>query len=75
MIIRPEIFSRFPELLAAQSTRLGGVSPMPYGMNLSSHVGDEQANVDENRRRYFEAIGVPEQARAVYQNQDRKSVV
>lgn len=38
-------------------------------MNLSSHVGDEQANVDENRRRFFEAIGIPGSTKKVYQNQ------
>ncbi|HWF43635.1 MAG TPA: peptidoglycan editing factor PgeF [Candidatus Kapabacteria bacterium] len=69
MIIRPAIFDRFPEIIAAQSTRLGGVSPAPYGMNLSSHVGDEQANVDENRRLFFTAIGIPQGGKAVYQNQ------
>jgi polyphenol oxidase len=69
VIIQPTIFDRFPEIIAAQSTRLGGVSPEPYGMNLSSHVGDEQTNVDENRRRFFETIGIPENAKAVYQNQ------
>ncbi len=69
MIIRPEIFQQFPEIIAAQSTRLGGVSPEPYGMNLSSHVGDVQANVDENRRLFFQSIGVPVETKAVYQNQ------
>ncbi len=69
MIIRPAIFDRFPEIIAAQSTRLGGVSPEPFGMNLSNHVGDEHSNVDENRRRYFDAIGVPAGAKTVYQNQ------
>jgi polyphenol oxidase len=69
MIIRPTIFSQFPEIIAAQSTRIGGVSPEPLGMNLSSHVGDEQANVDENRRRFFETVGVPSGTKAVYQNQ------
>src|ERR1700728_2834100 len=69
MIIQPKIFSQFPEIIAAQSTRIGGVSPEPLGMNLSSHVGDEQANVDENRRRFLKAIGMPEGTKAVYQNQ------
>jgi YfiH family protein len=73
MIITPQIFDQFPEIIAAQSTRLGGVSPEPLGMNLSSHVGDEQANVDENRRRFFEAIGVPKGMKAVYQNQIHSS--
>jgi YfiH family protein len=69
MIIRPTIFDQFPEIIAAQSTRLGGVSPEPFGMNLSSHVGDEQANVDENRRRFFATLGIPPESKAVYQNQ------
>jgi YfiH family protein len=69
MIIRPSIFAKFPEIIVAQSTRLGGVSPELFGMNLSSHVGDKQANVDENRRLYLEAIGVPSDAKKVYQNQ------
>lgn len=69
MIIRPAIFEQFPEIIAAQSTRLGGVSPEPFGMNLSSHVGDEQVSVDENRRLFFEALGISLNAKQVYQNQ------
>ncbi len=69
MIIRPKIFERFPEIVAAQSTKLGGVSPEPYGMNLSSHVGDDPENVAQNRTRFFAEAGVPEGAPVVYQNQ------
>src|SRR5579872_5449761 len=69
MYIRPAIFNKFPELITAQSTREGGVSPYPYGLNLSSHVGDEPKNVQENRRRFYEAIGIPAGAKFVYQNQ------
>ena len=69
MVIRPKIFDQFPEIIAAQSTRLGGTSPEPYGMNLSSHVGDEQTSVDENRERFFQVIDVPSGIKAVYQNQ------
>ena len=69
MIIKPQIFQQFPEVIAAQSTRVGGVSPMPHGLNLSSHVGDEPENVAENRKRFYEAVGVSEGSRFVYQNQ------
>ena len=69
MIIRPHIFNSFPEIIAAQSTRIGGISPEPFGMNLSSHVGDDPSNVEQNRRLFFEAIGVPDGTKAVYQNQ------
>ena len=75
MIVRPQIFTQFPEIIAAQSTRLGGASPEPFGMNLSSHVGDEQANVDENRRIFFQAIGVSPETKAVYQNQIHSATV
>lgn len=69
MIIRPTIFKQFPEIVAGQSTREGGVSPHPYGMNLSSHVGDDAENVKENRKRFLDAVGVPAEDRVVYQNQ------
>jgi hypothetical protein len=52
------IFSRFPNLIAAESTRHGGVSPAPFAsLNLGINTPDEPANVDENRRRFFSAIG------------------
>lgn len=35
------------------STRIGGVSPDPYGMNLSFNVGDEYINVLKNREKFF----------------------
>lgn len=69
MVIKPRIFAQFKSLVAAQSTREGGVSPLPYGLNLSSHVGDEAANVQENRRRFFMAAGIPDHAKKVYQHQ------
>lgn len=41
-------------------TRLGGVSPAPWdSLNLGGTVGDERANVIENRRRLFEALDRP----------------
>jgi YfiH family protein len=69
MFIKPEIFNRFPEIIAAQSTRENGVSPYPYGLNLSSHVGDTMENVLENRKRFYGEIGVPTDSSFVYQNQ------
>lgn len=62
-IVRSELFNRFPELLFGMSTVEGGVSPGTFGMNLSYHVQDDPANVRENRRRFFGALGLtPDQA-------------
>jgi len=47
------------------STRVGGASPEPYGLNLSFSVGDAQANVEENRRRFFGAVGIDPQRTAI----------
>ncbi|MBE6094668.1 MAG: peptidoglycan editing factor PgeF [Schwartzia succinivorans] len=64
-------FSVFPEssVVHAVSTRYGGVSRPPYdSMNLALQVGDDAADVVENRRRFlgklgldFERLTTPEQ--------------
>lgn len=69
MYIKPTLFEKFPELIAAQSTRENGVSPYPYSLNLSSHVGDSAGNVLENRKLFYSRIGVPDGSCFVYQNQ------
>jgi len=57
--IRPAIFEKDPGLVAAVSTRQGGVSKDPLGMNLSFSVGDDEASVRENRQRFFSPLGIP----------------
>lgn len=47
------------------STRQGGVSPEPLGMNLSFRVGDDRNHVEENRRRFFGALGFDPQHVAI----------
>ncbi len=45
-------------LVQAVFTRNGGISPAPYSsLNVGSTVGDDLANVVENRRRSFDAVG------------------
>jgi polyphenol oxidase len=45
---------------ALMTTRAGGVSAAPYhSLNLGRSAGDEPAAVDENRRRFEAALGVP----------------
>ncbi|MBC7893146.1 MAG: peptidoglycan editing factor PgeF [Sphingobacteriaceae bacterium] len=56
---RPALFSQFPHLIAAESTRHGGVSPVPFAsLNLGLSTGDERENVLENRRRFFGGLGI-----------------
>ena len=55
----PAIFSIFPELLAAESTRHGGVSEVPYAsLNLGTSTADLPKYVAENRARFWQSLGV-----------------
>jgi YfiH family protein len=57
----PAVFQSFPELLAAESTRHGGVSEVPYqSLNLGRSTGDDPDRVAENRRRFYAAVGIAE---------------
>ncbi len=52
-------------IVAAVSTRRGGVSPPPYdSLNLGRSTGDAEAHVDANRARFLRALGAPEAALA-----------
>lgn len=58
MIIRPKIFND-TSVVAAQSTRLGGISPLPYSsMNLGMSVNDLKENVQRNRELFFGELGI-----------------
>lgn len=55
-------FESFPDgdLAHAVFARAGGVSPHPYeSLNLSISTGDSMDNARANRRRAFEAVGLP----------------
>ncbi len=55
-VIRPD-WSAPESVRAFFTTREGGVSPLPYdSLNLGLHVGDDAANVEENRRRVREML-------------------
>ncbi|MCE7065573.1 peptidoglycan editing factor PgeF [Dyadobacter sp. CY326] len=56
----PAIFTRFAGLIAAESTRHGGVSEGPYkSLNLGGSTQDAPENVLENNKRFFNALHVP----------------
>lgn len=54
----PSVFTSFNTLIAAESTRHGGVSPAPFAsLNLGINTDDNPANVDQNRQLFFQDIG------------------
>jgi polyphenol oxidase len=56
--IRPSIFAAWPGVVAAMSTRLGGEGGSPFGMNLSTSVGDDPDRVERNRSAFFRDLGI-----------------
>ena len=55
----PAIFSQFKGLVAAESTRHGGVSKSPYAsLNLGGSQ-DDPASIMENNFRFFHALNIP----------------
>jgi YfiH family protein len=58
--VKSEKLSGYASILFGMSTRSGGISPEPLGMNLSYSVGDDPSNVKENRRRFFSSMGFDE---------------
>jgi polyphenol oxidase len=57
-IITPSIFAGAGIVRCGMSTRGGGVSLPPLGMNLSFQVGDERANVIRNRELFLGTWGI-----------------
>ncbi len=58
MLHKPLIFNNFPQISAAQSTRHGGISQVPFSsLNLGKSTADLPENVAENRRRFLEEMG------------------
>jgi polyphenol oxidase len=55
----PALLQNLPNLVVAESTRHGGVSPAPYqSLNLGLNTADSQSNVEENRLRFFTALAI-----------------
>lgn len=57
-ILTSEKFSKYPEIVFGFSTIKGGVSPAPFGMNLSIATNDTKENVYRNREIFFERLGI-----------------
>jgi len=58
LILRPYIFNRFPEIISGISTKIGARRNSPYFFNMSLSVGDDEIIVKENRKLFFESLGI-----------------
>ena len=60
LILTSSLFSQFSFLTFGFSTRVGGVGKEPFGMNLSFSVGDNENNVQHNRKVFFDSLQIVE---------------
>jgi YfiH family protein len=61
LLLIPEIFKPFKNVVAAQSKRIGGFSQTPYtSLNLGLSTGDNSEDVIKNRVRFFESLAIEE---------------
>ncbi|MDI6766349.1 MAG: peptidoglycan editing factor PgeF [Bacteroidota bacterium] len=58
IIIYSSLFAKYKEIRCGMSTKRGGVSPEPYNLNMSNHVGDEPSNVKINRKMFFDKMNI-----------------
>ncbi len=74
-IIYSNILSQFPNILFGMSTAHSDSNKEKFDFNLSFNVGDDQENVIENRRQFFEVLGISENQIAFTRQQHTANVV
>ncbi len=58
IILESLIFKKYPEIIFGFSTKFGGERGGPFFFNMSRSVGDGLEIVDENRRLFYEELGI-----------------
>jgi hypothetical protein len=58
VIIKSRLFKHYPEIIFGFSTKIGGGRGAPYYFNLSHSVGDDETVVKDNRKLFFEMLGL-----------------
>ncbi len=59
-IIKSKIFEKYPEINFGFSTKIGLNREAPFHFNMSKSVGDDPKKVEENRKAFFNEIGLGE---------------
>jgi YfiH family protein len=73
-LIRSEIFKKLPEINFAFSTKKGLGRLAPYYFNLSLSVGDNEKTVKENRKAFFDELGLTDENVAI-QKQTHSDII
>jgi len=60
LIIKSQLLNKYPEIIFGFSTKLGAKRKGPYFFNMSNSVGDKEEIVEENRKLFFNSLGLNE---------------
>lgn len=74
VVIKSLIFNNFPEVVFGFSTKIAADRKPPFYFNLSYSVGDDERIVKENRKLFFQSLGL-EENRIVAQKQTHSDIV
>lgn len=73
-IIKSKLFEKFPRIKFGFSTKIGLNRKPPYYFNMSKSVNDDPLIVDENRKAFFNEIGINSSS-VVFQKQVHGDIV
>ncbi len=61
LILKSQLLNKYQEIIFGLNTKIGGGRNKPFYFNMSNSVGDEKRSVDENRKLFFNALGLREE--------------
>ena len=65
LLLKPHIFKKYPEIIFGFNTKIGADRKAPYYFNTSFSVDDKPEIVKENRRIFYEYLGLNEETVAI----------
>lgn len=74
VIVKSQIFLRFPEVIFGFSTKLGAERSEPFYFNMSKTVKDDEEIVNENRELFFKSLGLSTKEVA-FQKQNHTDII
>ncbi len=74
LILKPNIFKKYPGIIFGFSTKFGADRNAPYYFNTSFSVGDNPEIVKENRKIFYEYLGLSE-VTVAYQKQIHSDII
>lgn len=73
-IVRSKLLGQFSPVVFGMSTAHGGISSGKFGLNLSFNVNDNPESVKQNRKLFFDSLGISEEQIAFTRQQHTTNI-